>query len=139
MAREQQKTQAATGQTSGGLTGRGNTDSAVVTGHKNEKVGEVVSTKMAKTIVVEVTRRVAHPVYKRIVSKRTKFYAHDEKGAAQVGDVVRIIECRPLSRLKRWQLGDVIRKAVQVSVEHPALAQSADTRVKKTLKKNKKK
>jgi len=110
-------------------------------GHKNAKVGEVVSTKMAKTIVVQVTRRVAHPVYKRIVIKRRKFYAHDEQGAAKVGDVVRIIECRPLSRLKRWQLGDVIRKAVQVGVEHPALATSADTRAKKTLKKknNKKK
>jgi small subunit ribosomal protein S17 len=104
-------------------------------GHKNEKVGEVVSTKMAKTIVVEVTRRVAHPVYKRIVTKRRKFYAHDEQSTAKVGDVVRIIECRPLSRLKRWQLGDVIRKAVQVGIEHPALAASADTRVKKTLKK----
>src|SRR4051795_8766297 len=91
-------------------------------GHKNEKVGEVVSTKMAKTIVVEVTRRVAHPVYKRIVTKRRKFYAHDEQGTAKVGDVVRIIECRPLSKLKRWQLGTVIRKAVQVGVEHPALA-----------------
>lgn len=108
-------------------------------GHKNEKVGEVVSTKMAKTIVVEVTRRVAHPVYKRIVSKRNKFYAHDEQGTAKVGDVVRIIECRPLSRLKRWQLGDVIRRAVQVGMEHPALAANADTRVKKTLKKKKKK
>jgi small subunit ribosomal protein S17 len=107
----------------------------VISGHKNEKVGEVVSTKMAKTIVVQVTRRVAHPVYKRIVTKRNKFYAHDEQGAAKVGDVVRIIECRPLSKLKRWQLGEVIRKAVQVGVEHPALAQSADTRVKKTLKK----
>ena len=53
------------------------------TGNKNEKVGEVVSTKMAKTIVVEVTRRVPHPVYKRIVSKRKKFYAHDEEGEAQ--------------------------------------------------------
>jgi small subunit ribosomal protein S17 len=109
-----------------------------VVGHKNEKVGEVVSTKMAKTIVVQVTRRVAHPVYKRIVTKRKKFYAHDEKGDANVGDVVRIIECRPLSKLKRWQLGAVIRKAVQVGIEHPALAQSADTRVKKTLKKKKK-
>ncbi|MBV9265403.1 MAG: 30S ribosomal protein S17 [Acidobacteriaceae bacterium] len=105
------------------------------TGHKNEKVGEVVSTKMAKTIVVEVTRRVAHPVYKRIINKRRRFYAHDEQETAKVGDVVRIIECRPLSRLKRWQLGAVIRKAVQVGVEHPALAESADTRVKKTLKK----
>ena len=104
-------------------------------GHKNEKVGEVISTKMAKTIVVEVTRRVAHPVYKRIVSNRRKFYAHDEAQTAQVGDVVRIIECRPLSRLKRWQLGSVIRRAVQVGVEHPALEAQADTRVKKTLKK----
>jgi small subunit ribosomal protein S17 len=103
-------------------------------GHKNEKVGEVVSTKMAKTIVVEVTRRVAHPVYKRIVSKRRKFYAHDEAQSAKVGDVVRIVECRPLSRLKRWELRDVIRRAVQVAVEHPALEAEADTRVKKTIK-----
>jgi small subunit ribosomal protein S17 len=103
-------------------------------GHKNEKVGEVVSTKMAKTIVVEVTRRVAHPVYKRIVSKRRKFYAHDEAQSAKVGDVVRIVECRPLSRLKRWELRDVIRRAVQVAVEHPALETEADTRVKKTVK-----
>jgi small subunit ribosomal protein S17 len=105
--------------------------------HKNEKVGEVISTKMAKTIVVEVTRRVPHPVYKRIVSKRKKFYAHDERQTAQVGDVVRIIECRPLSRLKRWELGTVLRKAVQVGIEHPALATSADTREKKTIKKGK--
>jgi len=106
-------------------------------GHKNEKIVEVVSTKMAKTIVVEVTRRVPHPVYKRIVSKRKKFYAHDENQTAQIGDVVRIIECRPLSRLKRWELGNVLRKAVQVGVEHPALATSADTREKKTVKKGK--
>jgi len=102
--------------------------------HKNEKVGEVISTKMAKTIVVEVTRRVPHPVYKRIVNKRKKFYAHDEQQTAQVGDVVRIIECRPLSRLKRWELGTVIRRAVQVGVDHPALEAEADTRVKKTVK-----
>src|SRR3954465_11111559 len=89
--------------------------------HKNEKVGEVISTKMAKTIVVEVTRRVPHPVYKRIVTKRKKFYAHDEQETAKVGDVVRIVECRPLSRLKRWQLGSVLRQAVQVCIEHPAL------------------
>ena len=104
-------------------------------GNKNEKVGEVVSTKMAKTIVVEVTRRVAHPVYERIVIKRKKFYAHDEAQSAKTGDVVRIVECRPISRLKRWELGDVIRRAVQVSVDHPAIEKSADTRVKKTLKK----
>jgi small subunit ribosomal protein S17 len=81
-------------------------------GHKNEKVGQVVSARMQKTIVVEVTRRVTHPLYKRIVQKRKKFYAHDEQGEAKVGDVVRIIECRPLSRLKRWRLGDIIRKSV---------------------------
>ena len=62
-------------------------------GNKNEKVGSVVSNKMAKTIVVEVMRRVPHPVYKRIVSKRKKFYAHDEQGVAKVGDMVRIVEC----------------------------------------------
>ena len=66
---------------------------------------------MQKTIVVEVSRRVPHPLYKRIISKRKKFYAHDEEGTAKLGDVVRIIECRPLSKLKRWRLGDVMRRA----------------------------
>jgi len=87
------------------------------TGNKNEKVGQVVSAKMTKTIVVEVTRRVSHPAYNRIITKRNKFYAHDEQRAAKVGDVVRIIECRPMSKLKRWQLGEVIRKAVQVTTD----------------------
>jgi small subunit ribosomal protein S17 len=86
-------------------------------GNKNEKVGEVVSTKMQKTIVVEVSRRVPHPLYKRIVTKRKKFYAHDEKGEAKKGDWVRIIECRPLSRLKRWRLGDIVRRAAQLDAE----------------------
>ena len=86
-------------------------------GHKNEKVGQVVSAKMQKTIVVEVNRRVPHPLYKRIITKRKKFYAHDEQGTAKLGDVVRIIECRPLSRLKRWRLGDVVRRAAQVAVQ----------------------
>src|SRR5262244_3597302 len=84
---------------------------------KNEKIGPVVSNKMAKTIVVEVTRRVPHPIYKRIVTKRRKFYAHDEQGQANVGDVVRIIECRPMSHLKRWSLGEIVRKAVQVQTD----------------------
>ena len=89
--------------------------------NENEKVGHVVANKMAKTIVVEVTRRVAHPLYKRIVSKRKKFYAHDEEGRANVGDVVRIIECRPMSKLKRWRLGEVVRKAVQVPTDLTAI------------------
>src|SRR5215475_9232182 len=84
---------------------------------KNEKVGEVVSTKMQKTIVVEVSRRVPHPLYKRIIGKRKKFYAHDEDGTAKLGDVVRIVECRPLSKLKRWQLAEVIRRAAQVAAQ----------------------
>ena len=89
-------------------------DQAKVT--KNEKVGEVVSTRMQKTIVVEVSRRVPHPLYKRIVGKRKKFYAHDETGDAKMGDIVRIIECRPLSRLKRWKLQEIVRRAAQVGV-----------------------
>jgi small subunit ribosomal protein S17 len=84
---------------------------------KNEKVGQVVSTKMAKTIVVEVSRRVPHPLYKRIVGRRKKFYAHDEEGKAKMGDIVRIVECRPLSKLKRWQLTDIVRKAPQVGAQ----------------------
>jgi small subunit ribosomal protein S17 len=84
---------------------------------RNEKVGNVVSTKMQKTIVVEVIRRVPHPLYKRIINKRKKFYAHDERGQAQMGDVVRIIEHRPLSKLKRWELVEVIRKAAQVGAQ----------------------
>jgi len=87
---------------------------------KNEKVGEVVSTKMHKTIVVQVSRRVPHPLYHRIVMKHKKFYAHDEDNQARVGDVVRIIECRPMSRLKRWRLGDVIRRAALVGAAEPA-------------------
>jgi small subunit ribosomal protein S17 len=84
---------------------------------KNEKVGQVVSTKMQKTIVVEVIRRVPHPIYKRIVTKRKKFYAHDETETAKTGDIVRIMESRPMSKLKRWALADVVRRAVQVGVE----------------------
>lgn len=84
---------------------------------KNEKIGEVVSTKMAKTIVVEVSRRVPHPLYKRIVSHRKKFYAHDEQGTAKKGDTVRIIESRPLSKTKRWRLAEVVRRAAQVGTQ----------------------
>jgi small subunit ribosomal protein S17 len=71
---------------------------------------------MQKTIVIEVSRRVPHPLYKRIIGKRKKFYAHDETGDARMGDIVRIIECRPLSRLKRWRLDGIVRRAPQVGV-----------------------
>jgi small subunit ribosomal protein S17 len=79
--------------------------------HKNQKVGEVVSTKMNKTIVVEVTRRVAHPLYRRIVSQKKKFLAHDEEGKAHLGDSVRITECRPLSKRKCWMLEEIVIEA----------------------------
>jgi|ERR1700733_13856396 small subunit ribosomal protein S17 len=103
--------------------------------NKNEKVGSVVSSKMAKTIVVEVIRRVPHPLYKRIISKRRKFYAHDETGEAKVGDVVRIIECRPLSKLKRWQLKEVLRKAVQVTTDLSAIGIQATPEKRPSKKK----
>lgn len=82
--------------------------------HRKEKIGYVVSTKMAKTIVVEVDRQKAHPKYKRVIAKSKKFYAHDEQNTARTGDVVRIVETRPLSKLKRWRLTEVIRRAAIV-------------------------
>jgi small subunit ribosomal protein S17 len=78
---------------------------------RNEKVGKVVSNKMAKTIVVKVDMRKAHPKYKRVMKTSKKFYAHDEQGAAKPGDVVRIVETRPMSKLKRWALKEVIRRS----------------------------
>jgi small subunit ribosomal protein S17 len=81
---------------------------------KKELVGEVVSDKMDKTIVVEVARRVRHPRYKKVITKYKKFYAHDEKREAGVGDRVRIVESRPLSRLKRWRLAEIIEKSRRV-------------------------
>jgi small subunit ribosomal protein S17 len=93
---------------------------------KNEKIGQVVSTKMEKTIVVQVIRKVPHPLYKRIVTHKKKFYAHDENESAKNGDVVRIVEHRPLSKLKRWALGDIIRRAVQVGVEPSQLDPQAE-------------
>ena len=80
-------------------------------GRRKEVVGEVVSNKMHKTIVVQVTRKKAHPFYGRVIARNKKFYAHDESNQAHVGDLVRIEETRPLSKLKRWKLKDVVRKA----------------------------
>ena len=83
--------------------------------HRKTLIGEVVSTKMAKTIVVEVRRQKAHPFYKRVVSRSKKFYAHDEQGTAHLGDFVKIEETRPLSKLKRWQLKEVVQRAAMVA------------------------
>jgi small subunit ribosomal protein S17 len=84
---------------------------------RNEKVGEVVSTKMQKTIVVAVEMRKAHPKYKRIVRSTKKFYAHDEQSSARMGDVVRIRETRPLSKLKRWALEEIVRRSSLAHIE----------------------
>jgi small subunit ribosomal protein S17 len=81
---------------------------------RKTQIGDVVSAKMSKTIVVAVARQKAHPMYRRVVKKTRRFYAHDEQGAARVGDVVKIEETRPLSKLKRWQLVEVVRRAALV-------------------------
>jgi len=91
------------------------TATAVARGNRKERVGEVISNKMTKTIVVRVERRFAHPRFKKVVTGYKKFYAHDEKNEAKVGDRVRIEETRPLSKLKRWRLVEVVDKAVQVA------------------------
>jgi len=78
---------------------------------RKERVGEVISNKMNKTIIVRVERRYPHPTFKKVVTGYKKFYAHDEKGEARPGDRVRIEETRPLSKLKRWRLIEVIEKA----------------------------
>ncbi|MCX8157337.1 MAG: 30S ribosomal protein S17 [Verrucomicrobiae bacterium] len=78
---------------------------------RKERTGEVVSNKMAKTIVVRVERRFPHPRFKKIVRSYKKYYAHDEKGEAKPGDLVRIEETRPLSRLKRWRLVEILERA----------------------------
>jgi small subunit ribosomal protein S17 len=85
-----------------------------VQGRRKEVVGEVVANRMSKTIVVKVTRKKAHPFYGRVVARNKKFYAHDEKNEAHVGDVVRLEETRPLSKLKRWKLKDIVRKTALV-------------------------
>jgi small subunit ribosomal protein S17 len=82
------------------------------TGKRKQRVGEVVSNKMTKTIVVRVERRFPHAQYKKIVTSYKKFYAHDEKAEAKVGDMVRIEESRPLSKLKRWRLIEVVEHGI---------------------------
>lgn len=88
---------------------------------RNEKVGVVVSTKMQKTIVVEIEMRKAHPKYKRVMKSNKKFYAHDEQNSARTGDVVRIREARPLSKLKRWSLEEIVRRS---SLSEPVAVQA---------------
>jgi small subunit ribosomal protein S17 len=84
-------------------------------GNRKERVGEVISAKMAKTIVVRVERRFPHPQFRKVITAYTKFYAHDEKSEAKPGDRVRIQETRPLSKLKRWRLVEVVERGEQIA------------------------
>jgi small subunit ribosomal protein S17 len=79
-------------------------------GRRKTRVGEVLSSSMNKTIVVRTTTRVPHPKFGKIVKQQRKFYAHDEENKAKAGDTVRIMETRPLSKLKRWRLVEVLQK-----------------------------
>ena len=108
-------------------------------GLRKERVGQVVSTKMQKTAVVETTTRVPHPKFGKIIKQVKRFYAHDEEGKAQIGDTVRIAETRPLSKLKRWQLSEIIRKAVQVAVDLPGGTDSSMINAKASAAAKKKK
>src|ERR1700690_1826893 len=83
-------------------------------GQRKERVGEVISNKMTKTIIVRVERRFPHPRYKKVVTGYSKFYAHDEKSEAKVGDRVRIRETRPLSKMKNWRLVEVLERSTDV-------------------------
>jgi small subunit ribosomal protein S17 len=78
---------------------------------RKERVGVVVSNKMDKTIVIKVERKVKHPLYGKFVKKSTKFMAHDEKNECNIGDVVRIMETRPLSKNKCWRLVEIVERA----------------------------
>src|SRR3954447_1970910 len=84
-------------------------------GNRKERIGEGISNKMAKTIIVRVERRFAHPKYKKVITGYKKFYAHDEKSEAKVGDRVRIEETRPLSKMKQWRLVEVVQKSSGVA------------------------
>ena len=86
-------------------------------GRRKEFVGRVVSNKMQKTVVVAVEKTRHHRLYKRAIRLTTKYYAHDESDSLQVGDQVRIVETRPLSKLKRWRVAEVVRKNQGTAVE----------------------
>src|SRR5436190_24359494 len=87
-------------------------------GNRKERIGEVISNKMTKTIVVRVQRRFPHPEFKKVVTQYHKFYAHDEKNEAKLGDQVRIQECRPLSKIKRWRLLEVVVRNPEAAPVH---------------------
>ncbi|MEQ9439482.1 MAG: 30S ribosomal protein S17 [Cyclobacteriaceae bacterium] len=78
---------------------------------RKERIGQVLSNKMNKSVTVSVERKVQHPIYGKFVRKTTKFVAHDEKNECGIGDIVKIMETRPLSKSKRWRLVEIIERA----------------------------
>jgi len=82
------------------------------TSRRKVRQGVVVSNKNDKTLVVRVERTMRHPLYGKVMRRSERFHAHDEQNAGKLGDVVRIMECRPMSRLKRWRLLEVVRRSV---------------------------
>jgi small subunit ribosomal protein S17 len=91
------------------------TPTTIARGNRKERVGEVISNKMTKTIIVQVQRRFPHPKFKKVVTGYKKFCAHDEKSEAKVGDRVRIQETRPISKTKRWRLVAVVERGAGVA------------------------
>lgn len=94
--------------------------------HRKERTGEVISDKMDKTIVVRVERRFRHPRFKKVVTQFKKFYAHDEKNEAKVGDLVLITETRPLSKSKSWRLVEVVEKNADAAAAASASVAAAE-------------
>ena len=89
-------------------------------------LGEVVSDCMHKTITVRVERRVRHPIYARVVKRSKKYHAHDEWNQCQIGDVVRIVETRPLSRTKRWRLQGIVRRRIEDASKPDAVSEGSN-------------
>ena len=81
-------------------------------GEKRQLIGEVVSTKMNKTVIVKVNRKFPHKIYKKLITRSKRYYAHDLNQSCSLGDIVKIIESRPLSKLKKWRVVEIQRKAV---------------------------
>ena len=108
-------------------------------GIRKEMVGKVISDKMQKTVMVETQRHVKHPRYKKTIVRRMKFSAHDEKETAHKGDVVRIRECRPLSKTKRWRVVDILRVHPVETVVKAKPKAKAKTTAKKTTTRRRKK
>ena len=94
--------------------------------HRKVREGKVVTAKMDKTIIVQISRRISHPLYKKIITQYNKFIAHDEGNEAHEGDIVRIMETRPLSKTKRWRLVEVVKKGELALTASEAAESSSD-------------